>query len=598
MCGIYGTLQPSAPAAALAAAGSRAQALQAHRGPDQSGQLQGPGWLLAHRRLSIFDPSEGGRQPLQRDDLVLVFNGAIYNYLELRTELEKAGHTFQTNTDSEVILAAFQAWGSACFARFNGMWALAILDTRSRRITLSRDRFGIKPLYLRRGPGQLTFASEPRAIRESDGLGSATDPTLATEFLLHGWQDHRPQTLWQGIEQFPAATYRTYGLDHLTTLEEDVYYQLPTPGSLGLSLADFTATLRHHLVESVRLRTRSDVGYCLTLSGGIDSSGLAGIIHRETSDAPKTFSALFPGTPYDETPYVKAVLRHTGLENVGYQPTWEQFKADLAACQYHQDQPLASAGVVGHYGLIRSIQGSGQKVLLNGQGADEIAGGYDKFYLPLLRQQFHSAPLQALQNVSGYLRHHRWAGAKIRQRLGPAASLPTLHRPGEAAGAPPFQRSPDATVYATSVNLLREVGLPSLLRHEDRNTMAFGVESRVPYLDYRVVDLLLAAPPAYKIRAGVRKFGLRQALHLYLPPEVLNRHDKLGFATPQTEWMESHPDFFLGPIQTYCQLPGALLNTGAYNWCRGVLARRQRSHYGQVWRCWAWAVFLNHLPNF
>lgn len=588
MCGIFGIVQPGKPAATLRQTGEKANLLQAHRGPDQHGLEAGDGWLLAHRRLSIYDVSESGRQPLHyRDQLRIVFNGAIYNFPELREELRGQGFAFHSNTDTEVILAAYRAWGTGCFARFNGMWALAILDLRTQQLVLSRDRIGIKPLYLHQVSGQLGFASEPLALRRTVGQGNALHAGVARDFLEHGWQDHRPETIWAGIRQFPAGQFAVCPLGDPDRLAFTTYYQLPAE-TVQRPAAELAEEFRALLTDSVRLRTRSDVGCGLTLSGGIDSSSIAGLM----GPGHRTYSALFPGTPYDESAYVEAVIRKTGLPNYPLLPTWEDFLAEYEACTVGQDQPLASAAVVIHYRLMRLVQQTGEKVILNGQGADEIGAGYDKFYGPYLREMRSRGLLSGIKAAAAVATHLRIAPDKLAARLQRLASNPARATFLAPAAAPDdFHRSRDVDVRTTSVNLLTEVGLPVLLRHEDRSAMAFGIESRPPFLDYRIVDFLLSAPTDFKLKNGVRKAGIRDSLRPLLPTEVYHRKRKLGFATPQRRWLEEHPDFFLAPIREYTASPDALLLPAAAEFAEKVLRIRKAGYYPLVWRWWAWAVF-------
>ena len=564
--------------------------------------MLGPGWVLAHRRLAVFDVSAQGGQPMRGWDHTIVFNGAVYNYPELRTELEGAGYQFRSKTDTEVLLAAFVEWGTDCFRRFNGMWALAIRRHRDGCITLSRDRFGIKPLYYTLAGG-LTFASEPDAIVRTTQT-SGFDHTIAQEFVSYGWQDHRTETLWTGINQFPAGHYATVCPDTTHQLSPIAYYDLAAEVRATLvppSELAALAKLRKLLQSSVTLRTQSDVGRCITLSGGIDSSSITGLMVAGTDIRPQTFSVLFPGTEVDESAYVASINEKYGLESASYTPEYNDFLDAYSAAQRVQGQPLASMAVVIHYNLMRRIQANNQKVLLNGQGADEIGAGYDKFYLPLLREQMRGNPLAALATLVNYARYHSLDTTKMASRLFPLLARkrkaeggipPDLLRTNfDRVAAVPFVRSDDQDVYSTSVNLLREVGLPVLLRHEDRNTMAFGLESRAPFLDHRVVEYLLALPKELKIRRGVRKYAIREACRDVLSPQVYNRHDKLGFATPTAYWMGQDAERYLGAIRGGVQQQ--YFTELTFERCRQALLKRRVGEYGFVFRCWAWMQFVS-----
>lgn len=595
MCGIFGHVEPSAPTS-FPRTCARARQLLRHRGPDQEGQLLGRGWALAHCRLSIFDPAATARQPFRQAGFALVFNGAIYNFPELRQQLEQRGYNFTTRSDTEVVLQAYRAWGVDCFARFNGMWAIGIIDPERQCLVLSRDRFGIKPLYWSRNQDRILFASEPRVIRDNSPDVHPVNPVSAYEFIQFGWQDHRPESLYQDIEQFPPATTMRFSLDDLSVQQNIHYYQLPERTS-PVSSPERIALLRQLLVDSVRLRTRADVPYGLTLSGGLDSSGIAGIIAQSPGPRPPTFSALFPDTAFDETPYVQAVRRFTGLKNYGFRPDWEQFMADWQQCQFHQDQPLASLAVVSHFGLMRQLHTAGLKVLLNGQGADEIGAGYEKFYRSLLRENGWRNVFSSARAIGFYFWQNGIAPTRLFQKLHlqrPTAAINLLRADFRLNSRHAFVRPAVPDVRATSTALLRHVGLPVLLRHEDRNTMAFALESRTPFLDFRVVDLLLAAPASFHLAGGVRKAGLRQALAPFLPQEVLRRHRKLGFSTPQNAWMAEHPDFFLRGIRAYVSTPDSAFRATTLPWCAEILQRKNYRFFDRVWRIWSWSVFCLH----
>ncbi|THH41131.1 asparagine synthase (glutamine-hydrolyzing) [Neolewinella litorea] len=597
MCGIYGQVA-DLPRERLTANADRALELLAHRGPDGDGKEGGRGWIFGHRRLAIFDTSDLGRQPMVGWNRTLIFNGAIYNFQSLRDELEKLGYRFRSRTDSEVILAAYDRWGTDCFGRFNGMWALAIYDDLRREVILSRDRFGIKPLYFSESRG-VTFASEPRAVVETLTERPALERRIGEEFLFKGWQDHRPETIFGGVRQFPPGHFAMVPVDAPEMVQIEAFYDLAEATarvSVPNSLPEAIDEVRHLFERSVHLQTQSDVGRCITLSGGIDSSSIAGVMSTQRDARPATFSALFPGTPFDETPYVESVNRLHGLPGNSFKPLYHDFIADFERCQWHQGQPLASMAVAIHYSLMRRIHESGEKVILNGQGADEIGAGYDKFYLPLLREHWVHRPWRIGQTLWGYGRHHRLNHRGAVFRLWTTVAGTGARRPNYAGTyfdrleLPRFDRSADADVRTTSVNLLREVGLPVLLRHEDRNTMAFGLESRVAFLDHRLVEYLLALPADWKIQAGVRKYVLREACRNVLPAKVYNRHDKLGFATPEQSWME-------GDVQPYLRAADdayrqEYLSEAGRDRCHLIMKQRRRGEYKFVFRCWSWMQFV------
>ena len=599
MCGIYGQVSDQ-PQSSLLRHAEYANEQLAHRGPNGAGVRLGKGYCLAHRRLAIFDTSDLGAQPMTGWGHTIVFNGAVYNWMELRSELEKAGYHFRSQTDTEVILAAFDCWGTDCFARFNGMWALAIVSPDKHSIVLSRDRFGIKPLYYTVANG-LTFGSEPKLVATTAYGTAKINLRVAGEFVEFGWQDHRPETLYEGVYQFPPGHFVRVDMRAPQDFTVQPFHDLDAAADSVIvpdSREGAIAELRTLLIDSVRLRTRSDVGRCVTLSGGIDSSSIAGIMAAHTSSHPRTYSALFTERELDESRYVTAVNRKHGLRGEVFQPTYEEVLDSYAATQRAQGQPIASLAVVVHHQLMRLIREHGERVLLNGQGADEIGAGYDKFYLPLLREELRRNPLSALRTTLLYATRQDINVKKAISRLGgrwkqSARTSPSITgRYFEGASEPAFCRSADHDVFSTSVNLLREVGLPVLLRHEDRNTMAFGLESRAPFMDHRVVEYLLALPAGWKIHRAVRKDTIREACREELPTEVYRRYKKLGFPTPAANWMERDADRYLAAITKGVKLGYFSELTGVR--CHRIMRTKARSDYNLVFRCFSWMRFVEH----
>ena len=597
MCGIYGQIA-DLPESTLINNAHRAIQVLSHRGPDGKGIAHGHGYCLGHRRLAIFDTSALGAQPMTAWGHTVVFNGAIYNWEELRRELETGGYSFRSRTDTELVLAAYDKWGTGCFRRFNGMWAMAIVTPAEAKVVLSRDRFGIKPLYYSLSGG-LTFASEPGVVATHANHQAAVNRQVAAEFIRYGWQDHRPESLYTDVLQLAPGHYATASLQETNTLQLTSFYDLDGAtalASVGNTRNEAELRLRELLNDSVRLRSRSDVGRCITLSGGIDSSSIAGILATHAQIRPLTFSALFPGDPLDESPYVEAVCEHHHLRNLALTPTYEEVMNEYAATQFAQGQPIASLAVVAHYQLMRAIHASGERVLLNGQGADEIGAGYDKFYLPYFREAIRRRPWSGVKNLARYFTQQPIDVGKTFSRLAKLAAQ-SLERENPVTGpyfdgaeTAAFKRGRDVDVRTTSINLIREVGLPVLLRHEDRNTMAFGIESRAPFMDHRVVEHLLAMPDEWKIHRAVRKNAIREACRDVLPTKVYNRYKKLGFPTPATTWMEGDAGRYLDRIREGCRL--GYFSSTLSNHCAWIMRKKQRNQYDLVFRCFSWVEFM------
>jgi asparagine synthase (glutamine-hydrolysing) len=543
MCGIAGQLVQDgreADPALLRAMASRIR----HRGPDGEGfHIEGPVGL-AHRRLAIIDLSEAAAQPMATEDgaLRIVYNGEIYNYRELRDELRERGYRFRTASDTEVILHAYREWGTACLSRLRGMWAFALWDSEAERLFCARDRFGIKPFYYALHDGSFLFASEIKALRVHPGVGLRPDDRTLLTFLAWGVMDHSERTMVDGILQIPPAHYLVVGKDGM---EGPVrYWDLAIRKDRdGAGLTEDRAAAREFLEVlrgAVRIHLRSDVPVGTCLSGGIDSSTLTVLINdlvREEHPASvgerqKTFSAGFTDPRFDESPYADLVAARTGVDARRITPDPEGFWQDLPRLLEVQDEPFASLSIYAQYCVMR-LAARQVKVVLDGQGADEQLAGYIGYQWSHLRGLLAAGHLlTALREVTGILRYHR---GFVRDGL--IQLLVRRRRRSLIRGSPE-----EILRYRGSLPqiLYREIfstNLPALLHWEDRNAMAFSIESRVPYLDHLVAGFLAAQPMNRRIRNGVTKRILREAIRGLVPDEIRCRMDKMGFVTPEEVWM-------------------------------------------------------------
>ena len=539
MCGIAGQFALNGEDADAALVGAMAEQL-AHRGPDGEGTFFSGPIGLAHRRLAIIALSDEGRQPMENEDgtLQIVFNGEIYNYLELREELSAAGHRFTTATDTEVILHAYEEWGRDCLARFNGMWAFALRDGRRRELFCARDRLGIKPFYYTLAGGSFLFASEIKAFRAHPGVGRRPNDRMLSTFLAWGVADHTAETMYDGIYQLPPA--HAIVISPEGAGEPERYWSLTMNGTPGGADDEAAAGRAHELLaDAVRLRLRSDVPVGTCLSGGIDSSTvtalISGLLRAEGSgEQQKTFSISFDDPRFDESRYIDTVVAATGVGSRRATPDTAGLWEDLGRLLYMQDEPFASLSIYAQYCVMR-LASDEVKVVLDGQGADEQLGGYIAYQAPYIRGLLrHGSILAALREGIGSARHHgsffAWGARQFFVRS---------ERRGLLRGSPP-----EVLRYAGSLDevLLREVtatNLPLLLHWEDRNSMAFSIEARVPFLDYRLVEYLAGLPLDQKIRGGVTKHILRRAVRGLVPDGVRCRMDKMGFVTPEEIWMKS-----------------------------------------------------------
>lgn len=557
MCGICGVVALGRPAETETV--RRMGAEIAHRGPDGVGDYSAPGVALHHRRLAIIDLSDGGLQPFASEDgsLQLLHNGEIYNYRELRADLEGRGHRFRSATDTEVILAAYREWGERCVERFNGMWAIALWDEPEQRLFCSRDRFGVKPFYYRWHDGRFVFASELKAFRSDPETQLRANERIVRDYVLRDWFDHTDETFFAGIVKLPAA--HSLVVDR-NGLRASRYWRLePRPAPEG----DPVDSVRALFLDSVRLRLRSDVPIGTCLSGGIDSSAVVGAVDlllrtevenaRLVGERQKTFTAYFDEAGFDERPFAEAVVARTKVA-----PHWisfapEDLVTNLPSIVEAHDEPFRSTSICAQWYVMREAARAGIKVALDGQGGDEVFAGYPAFFAARYGDLLARGDVRTLATELG--EHRRLYGSRraaqmlarpllpralerrLRERRSGSASLlhSSLRRLPETTeldGSPFSDR-----LRRLQQRILTQRGLPELLHAEDRNSMAHSIEARVPFLDYRLVELLFSLDGGHLIDRSRTKAVLRRALGDLMPPTVTERTDKLGFVTPEARWL-------------------------------------------------------------
>jgi asparagine synthase (glutamine-hydrolysing) len=531
--------------------------LIAHRGPDDYGTYTEPGVALSARRLAIIDLSSAGRQPFvdEHKRYRLLFNGELYNYVELRRELQAKGHSFRTQTDTEVVLASFIEWGDSCVKRFNGMWALVIWDSLEHRLFCSRDRFGEKPLYYRLNGARLTVASELKAFRADTGE-LRLNPRIARDYLAHGLVDHGPETFFEGINQLRPAHSMSF---HQEGLRVTRYWSLEPQDPP----CEPVQALRDLLLDSIRLRLRSDVPLGTCLSGGLDSSAIAsgavhllsgGITTTAADNRFRTFTAYFDDPRLDERPYAETVIRSIDAEGHFVSYSDGDLLNVLPTIIEAQDEPFRSTTVTAQWYVMHAARAEGMKVMLDGQGGDELFAGYlgylGYFFASLLlegRLKTLAAEVIAQRRVRG-LRPAQIVAAlarpfvppslawQVRAGLNGARGLlgPALRRQAFAA---PSTQSAFRDRFRRQLHLVITTRLPELLHYEDRNSMAHSIEARVPFLDHRLAELTFSLAADHIIRGGNTKMILREALADLLPESIRTRTSKLGFDTPEQAWL-------------------------------------------------------------
>lgn len=564
-----------------------------HRGPDDHGYLslvlphaEGavPGVTrhidpagaanlgLAHRRLSILDVSEAGQQPMGSPDrrIWLSYNGEVYNYLELRTELANEGFTFSTGTDTEVIIAAYRAWGDACFRRFTGMFALALVDLDRRRLLLARDHFGIKPLYYHRTDERIIFASELKALTMSAGLRDV-DPQVAFDYLAHAQVDHREETFIHGVYQVPAAHFLEIDMSAPNVrIDPTRFWSIDLDRRRDATPQEAADEFRRLFMDSVTLHLRSDVPLGSCLSGGLDSSAIVCAVAElvGTGAERHTFSYVAREAGIDESAFADLVNRHTGATGHRIESDPVELVSDMRELIRVQDYPFASTSIYAQARVFGLAKDNGIRVMLDGQGADELLAGYRSYLGAHFTQMLVTGRLAALgRSIARAVRQPDVSPAMLALWTGAVMVPQAWHRAARAVVrepvVPPWLRSDwvdtnvqqvvrDRTGVKNRRHALREYmahqltvsSLPALLRYEDRNSMAYSIESRVPFLTPAIAEFLFALPDDEVLRDGVTKPVLRRAMRGLVPDAILDRKDKIGFATPERTWL-------VGPLADY-----------------------------------------------
>lgn len=530
-----------------------------HRGPDGEGWTKVVGnWgsaQLGHRRLAIVDLNRRSDQPFcdATSRWQIVFNGQIYNHLELRAELEQIGHRFITTSDTEVLLHACIEWGRACLPRLEGMFAFVFLDTQSGAILAARDRFGIKPLYFAQKGRRLALASEIKQILAVDWVRRDIDRNTLTSFLSLGFLDHTNRTHFADVAQLRAGQFLEANLQNLTSLRIGRWYDPPFSPDLALdrrSVNDLSEEFRMHFDRAIDLHLRSDVQIGTCLSGGLDSSSIASSVavqlRPDQINDFTAFTASFPGTSVNETDYARAVADSFSLPHVLVTPKPERFIEMISDIVWFQDEPFGSTSIFAQYCVFEAAKSAGIKVMLDGQGADEILAGYHWLFAPDLADQFRQGRFH--KALSTLCERHRLYGLSKRKQLIRAGhffipeGMASMLR--QVVGHHGLTRSRASSGRPTSFSaypywLSTTASLPALLHWEDRSSMTHSVEARVPFLYTPLAEFCMSLPRAHRFHEGLTKSLLRSSMSSRLPHKVAARTDKLGFATPENDWFAS-----------------------------------------------------------
>jgi asparagine synthase (glutamine-hydrolysing) len=515
-----------------------------------------PKLAFIHRRLSIIDLKPTGHQPMCLADnrFAIIYNGEVYNYIELRTELQKLGYSFFSDSDTEVILNSYRHWSEKCVDHFVGMWAFVILDRTKNILFCSRDRFGIKPFYYFENPDFFAFGSEIKALLALPQVQPILDENKAIEFLTNGNQNFNGKTFFSGISELLPAHNMIYDLLS-QTLSSYSYYSIKLSDSLiNISHDEAIKKMSELINDAISIHLRSDVPVGTCLSGGLDSTTI--IAHVAGIKLPYkvcTFTASFPGTNVDETSYINQLKGLYDFSDYYTYPDLKKLWSVADPFLWHQELPVQSTSMFAQWEVMKLAHDNLIKVLLDGQGMDEILGGYSEFTGSLLlghltngrflkffkayidlKTNYKTSPVlnelarAMFQYIPEALRHRIYSS----QRVGPSI---INKKYSDILQEIKFERRISNSMRETSLMSIQNI-LPVLLRYEDRSSMAFSIESRVPYLDHRLVEFCVNLPDDVKIHNGWTKYVLRKSSEPYLPKEITWRKEKFGFVTPEKLW--------------------------------------------------------------
>lgn len=527
------------------------------------------------RRLSILDLSINGHQPFfnSEKNVSLIFNGEVYNYIEIRDELIMKGYRFHTSTDTEVILNSYIEWGEDCLNKFNGMWGIAIYDMRKDILFCARDRFGVKPLYYCKDANSFVFASELKAIVEyfktDKTFNKKINKKILHDYLINNFVDHTEKTFIENIQHLSPSHYiKIQGND----FKVKRYFNITPETSFGNYCDTKFENIKNEFTElmfdSVKLRLRSDVTLGTCLSGGLDSSTVVSIINRllidknidrsQIGERQKTFSAVYEDKAIDEREFIEEIVRQTNCDSHYVLPDNSDFISDVKEFIFQLDEPFGGTSPYAQWNVMRLARENNVTVLLDGQGGDESLGGYEIYfgflYSNLARDgNYFLLASELMKNFKKGLEISRrglkyYMNAKNKNLKNAVSQYYNQDFLNKYSG--------DILDYRTSNNLnvklyedFSQYILPSLLRFEDRNSMKFSIESRTPFLDYRIIKLLFETEGVYKIHNGWSKWILRNSMKNIVSDKIVWRKDKKGFPTPERKWMRKLKDNFIVTVK-------------------------------------------------
>jgi len=616
MCGIAGGFWLK-PSPTIESRTTAALVELGHRGPDDRGlelvRSNHGTVAIGQTRLSIIDLSYGGHQPMTSagGTLTIVFNGEIYNYRELREELRRSGCVFQTHSDTEVLLNAWATWGRECLERLEGMFAFAIYDRKSEVLTCVRDAFGIKPLFIRSDESCFLFASEQRAIRRLCSDDPSPDLQSAYNYLVHGTYDSGPRTFLEGVRHLPPGSLIEVDVRTNTVSPPETWWRAPVAATSMLSFGQAVEATREQFLTNIRLHLRSDVPLGAALSGGVDSAAVVcAMRHVDRSADIYTFSYIADDPRLSEEQWVDLVNYSVGATPHKVRLGAQDLARDLDALIRAQGEPFGSTSIYAQYAIFRCAHEQKIKVTLEGQGADELLAGYDGYpgqrmlslfekgrmseavrfarsanawpgrsqrraWMELVRLLLPDGPYSSFRKALGRDFRPRWLNTTILERAGVEFSEQRTPRDDRHRG----RRVIEQLAYNLQMR-----GLPHLLRHGDRNAMAFSIEGRVPFLTLPMAKLLLSLPENYLVsNGGETKRVFRAAMRGIVPDAILDRRDKTGFATPERAWLKAIAPVARGWLREAGTVPFLNSRVLLENFDDMVAGRKPFS-----WQAWRW----------
>jgi len=629
MCGILGyySLRPDLDVATLQSMLVAAQNTLHNRGPDDRGlenftiprgATKSQGHLfLGHTRLSIIDLSKGGHQPMHSESgrYVIVFNGEIYNYRELREELKTDGYVFQTDSDTEVLLACWERWGITVLPRLIGMFAFVVFDRRKQALTLVRDAFGIKPIFYSLDDKNIGWASELPALLKLLPAELKLNLQQVYDYLVNGLYDNQPQTFFEGVKHLLPGHWLEVDLKTMNSTAPKRWWNPSTMEKTGIKFADAAEQLRELFLKNIRLHLRSDVPTGAALSGGIDSSSIiCAVRYLEPKAEINSFSYIAKGSSVSEEKWIDFINDYTGAKSYKVTSNDGELLKDLDDLIETQNEPFGSTSIYAQYRVFHLAKKNGVKVTLDGQGADELLAGY--FGYPMQKIQSLLERDGILASLSFANQWQKWPGRSnndaykyLGAGISPNFLRPLLKRIFIKTPEPnwlnieylekngvvldqKFLEQSDSNrgrrVIETLAHTLSTSGLQHLLRHGDRNSMRFSVESRVPFLTPEMANFLLTLPEDYLIsNKGETKRVFRAAMRGIVPDKILDRKDKIGFETPEKLWLTSMAPTLRKWIENASDL--AFINKHELLMEFDSIISGQRAFSWQVWR---WINFL------